>query len=292
MKRFISTLLVLIMVFAMFASTALAMDAGEERVTIGADLTEDEITQIYKDFGVERGTVTEIKVTNANERAYLEGLVPDEKLGHVALSCVYIKTLDEGSGLDITTKNINWCSSDMYKNALTTAGITDAKVMVSAPHNVSGTAALTGIYKAYEDITGTELNDLAKSVGAEELIVTGELAEYIGSEDATQLINELKKILDQTQNMTDDEVLEQIDILAEQYNVSLTDAQKKQVLSLCRQLEKLDVNELKQKLISITETMQKANEAKKTVSAIGESIKTFFSGIGNFFTNLFGKKGD
>ena len=33
----------------------------------------------------------------------------------------------------------------MYKNALTTAGITDADVKVTAPFEASGTAALTGI---------------------------------------------------------------------------------------------------------------------------------------------------
>ena len=38
-----------------------------------------------------------------------------------------------------------------------------AKVIVSAPFAVSGTAALTGVYKAYEDITGQSLSSLAKS---------------------------------------------------------------------------------------------------------------------------------
>lgn len=52
----------------------------------------------------------------------------------------------------------------MYKNALATAGITDAKVLISAPFPVSGTGALTGIYKAYEDMTGVSLNDLAKNL--------------------------------------------------------------------------------------------------------------------------------
>ena len=290
LKKVLAAVMAIIACVGMFAPVASALEAGQQRVTIGADLDDTQRAQIYKDFGLERGTVTELTVTNKNERAYLEGLVPDGKIGSVALSCVYITTLEEGSGLDISTNNINWCTSDMYKNALTTAGITDAKVMISAPFPVSGTAALTGIYKAYEDITGQSLSDLAKSVGAEELIVTGQLAEYIGSEDATEMINQLKGILDQTQNMTDDEVRAEIRRIAEDYNVVITDAQVEQLLGLCRQLEKLDVTELKEKLLSLTQTVQKANQAKQAISNFATGVKNFFTSIGNFFSNLFGGK--
>lgn len=274
----------------LFTPAAYALESGDQRVTIGANLDDAQRAQIYKDFGIERGTVTEIIVTNENEREYLEGLVPDGKIGNVALSCVYITMLEEESGLAITTNNINWCTADMYKNALTTAGISDAKVMISAPFPVSGTAALTGIYKAYEDITGETLSDLAKSVGAEELITTGQLAEYIGSEDATEIINQLKGILDQTQNMTDDEVREEIRRIAKDYNVSITDGQVDQLLKLCRSLEKLDVNELKDKLLSLTETVQKAGKVQESISNFTAGVKDFFASIGTFFSNLFGGK--
>ncbi|HWS30999.1 MAG TPA: DUF1002 domain-containing protein [Clostridia bacterium] len=290
LKKVLAAIMAVIVSVGMFASAAYALETGEQRVTIGANLDEAQRAQIYKDFGIEPGTVTEIIVTNENEREYLEGLVPDGKIGNVALSCVYITTLDEGSGLNISTNNINWCTADMYKNALTTAGISDAKVMISAPFAVSGTAALTGIYKAYEDITGETLSDLAKSVGAEELITTGELAEYIGSEDATEIINQLKGILDQTQNMTDDEVRSEIRRIAKDYNVSITDAQVDQLLKLCRSLEKLDVNELKEKLLSLTETVKKASQVQESINNFTTGVKNFFASVGTFFSNLFGGK--
>ena len=44
---------------------------------IGADISSDEIAQVYKDFGIERGSVTELTVTNSEERTYLEGLVDE-----------------------------------------------------------------------------------------------------------------------------------------------------------------------------------------------------------------------
>ncbi|MEA4970497.1 MAG: DUF1002 domain-containing protein [Candidatus Pelethousia sp.] len=289
MKKWIAAALAGLFLLALVAPV-LALDAGQSRVAIGADLDEAQIEQVYADFGLQRGNVRELTVTNADERAYLEGLVSDKKIGKVALSCVYITTLEQGAGLSISSKNINWCSNEMYVNALTTAGITDAQVMVTAPFAVSGTAALTGIYRAYEDITGTSLSDLAKSIGAEELVVTGELAEYIGSEEAAGLINELKKILDQTQNMSDEDVKAEIRKIAKQYNVEVTDAQVDQLLALCRKLEKLDVDALKKQLISLTETVQKAGKAQAFVSSLGEKVTGFFSSVGQFFSGLFGGK--
>ena len=289
MKRLLSAAMAALLAFSLFSATAFALEEGDSRVTIGADLTDEQKTQIYVDFGLTQGEVQEIIVTNRDERAYLEGVAPEKKIGSVALSCCYITVLGEGTGLQITTKNINWCTSEMYINALTTAGIADAKVMVSAPFPVSGTAALTGIYMAYEQITGQTLNEIAKAVGVEELITTGDLAEYIGSSEATQIINELKNILDQTQTMTDDEVRSEIRNIAQNYNVTLTDAQVDQLLKLCRSLEKLDVDELKDKLVSLANSMEKAKGVAAVITKVGESIKSFFSSIGAFFAKIFGK---
>lgn len=291
MKRIFAFILLAACICSM--GSAFAYEAGEARAVIGANLDQEQVAAVYKDFGIERGSVEEIIVTNADEREYLEGLVDDKKIGSVALSCVYITLLEEGSGLSISTNNINWCTEQMYVNALTTAGITDAKVIVSAPFAVSGTAALTGVYKAYEDITGQSLSNLAKSVGAEELILTGQLAEYIGSEEAAALINELKGILDITETMSDSDVKKEIKKLAEQYNVQVTDAQIDQILKLCRQMEKLDVAELKEKLLSITQTVEKAVTAKQkvndTISTVTDKVTKFIGSVTGFLAELFNK---
>lgn len=254
-----------------------AVEADEQRTTIGADLTQEQVAKIYEDFGIEKGSVKEITVTNADERAYLEGLVDERKIGYVALSCTYIKTLKEGEGTDITIMNINWCTEEMYKNALQTAGITDAVVKITAPKPVSGTAALTGIYKAYEDITGKKLNEDAKETAAQELVITGNLAESIGSDEATQLVNELKKILDQTKDMTDEELRQQIVSIAQSINVTLTDEQIQQLIDLVRSLEKLDIS-------GLTDTINSVGDWFKSV---GEAISDFFKSIGEWFASLF-----
>ena len=291
MKRIIAFVMTAACICSM--GSAFAYQAGEARAVIGANLDQEQVSAVYKDFGIERGSVEEIIVTNADEREYLEGLVDDKKIGSVALSCVYITLLEEGEGLSISTNNINWCTEQMYVNALTTAGITDAKVIVSAPFAVSGTAALTGVYKAYEEITGQSLSNLAKSVGAEELILTGQLAEYIGSEEAAALINELKGILDITETMSDSDVKKEIQKLADQYNVQVTETQIDQILKLCRQMEKLDVAELKEKLLSITQTVEKAVSTKQkvndTISTVTEKVSKFIGSVTGFFAGLFNR---
>jgi uncharacterized protein YpuA (DUF1002 family) len=268
-------------------TSAFAADDNEERTVIGADLTNSDITAVYNAFGIERGSVQELEVTNADERDYLSGYVDDALIGTRAISCVYIEMLPADSGLDVTTSNINWCTPAMYVNALATAGITDAKVVVAAPYEVSGTAGLTGVYIAYEDITGETLDETAKLVGTQELTVTAELADQIGSYDSVEIVNELKLILDETRNMTDDELRGQIGEISEKYNVSLTDTQTDQLISLCRSLEKLNPEELKAKVESVQETIKKMADAKTKVQGFMDTIKNITDAIAEFFQRIF-----
>ena len=135
MKKTISLILAALfgVCLIMPAAMAATIAPGEQRITMGADLSDAQCASIYEFFGVERGTIKELTVTNSEERSYLEGLIPDERLGRVALSCVYITVLDAGSGIKVETNNINWCTEQMYINAMITAGIADASVKVSAP---------------------------------------------------------------------------------------------------------------------------------------------------------------
>ena len=292
MKKSIRILcLILVVCLAASASVfASALNVGDARAVIGADLSDSQISTVYNLFGISRGSVTELRVTNAEERTYLNGLVDSSVIGTRSISCVYIELLGEGSGLQVETSNISWCTKDMYINALVTAGIDDAKVIVAAPFSVSGTAALTGIYKAYEDLTGTGISEEAKLASTQELVVTAELADEIGSYDAVTIVNELKLILDETVNMTDVELRTEIINIANEYNVYLDDGEIGQLIDLCRSLEGLSDDELKAKVESVQNTLQRVAEAKETATGIVSAVRNFFTAIGNFFANLFGRR--
>lgn len=286
MKKLISALLAVCLLAG--AVPALAVDAGEARAVIGANLTDEQIADVYANFGVKRGDVTELRVTNADERKYLEGYVDESVIGTNSISCVYIEVLEEGEGLDVTTSNINWCTSQMYVSALATAGITDAKIIVAAPFEVSGTAALTGVHMAYEDITGEELDETAKLVSTQELTLTAELADQIGSYDSVEIVNELKLLLGETRNMTDEQLRSEIVSIASDFGVTLTDTQIDQLISLCRALEKLNPDELKEKVESVQNTIAKLGQAKETVSNFFTSVKNVWNSIVDFFKGIFG----
>lgn len=279
-----------IMMAVMISFTSLPSKAdgeGEARVVLGADLSEQEILGIYEDFGISRGSVTELTVTNQEERTYLTGLVPDEKIGSRSLSSIYILTTSQEAGLEVTTYNINWCTEAIYKNALMTAGVEHAKVVVSAPFGVSGTAALTGIYKAYEDMTGTPLSQMAKEVAAEELVMTSTLADAIGSEAATALVNELKMVLDETKDMSDQALRDLIIQLAKDQNVTLTDSDIDQLISLVRSLEKLDIGALKDKLDEVARTLEQVKKASQGMSGILEKAGDILSNLGDMISDFF-----
>ena len=287
MKKLISFILTAAMLFGM--TTAFAIDEGEARTVIGADITQTQKASVYKTFGISEGDVKELTVTNAEERQYLDGVVDAAVIGTHSISCVYIKVLAAGKGLDVSTSNISWCTKDMYRNALTTAGIDDAQVIVTSPiQGISGTAALTGIYKAYEDITGTKLDTTAKLAGTQELVTTAELADEIGSTDAVTIVNELKEILGETKTMSDDELRAEIQRLADENKIKITDSQIDQLMSLTRQLEKLDTNQLKQKVEEFQSTARKLAGAKDKVSKFAASFGDFLQSVGSFFSGLFG----
>ncbi len=287
-KRLVSLLLAVAVIMSL--GTAAWADNTQSRTVIGADLTDEQISSVYNMFGVKRGDVIELRVTNQEERSYLEGYVDQSIIGTHSISCVYVQLLNQDEGMDVTTTNITWCTPEMYMSALTTAGITDAKIVVAAPFEVSGTAALTGVYKAYEDMTGKPLDELAKAVSTQELTVTGELAKELGSLESTAIVNDLKLILSETAKMTDADIKEQINLIAARYNVTLTDKQVSQLVALCRSLEGLDADSLHSRVENLQSTLNKFSEAKThvigfvdRVKKVVTSIKEFFERVGDIF---------
>ena len=255
---------------------------------IGANLSDEQVAQVYDYFGIKRGSVTELTVTNAEERRYLEGLVSEAVIGRNSISCVYVELLNEGSGINVSTYNISWCTADMYKSALETAGISDARIIVAAPFEVSGTAALTGIYKAYEHLTGNELNSDAKQVSTEELTLTGELSDLIGSEDAAAVIREVKDILNETGKMSDEDLRAEIKQIASDYGLVLNDSELSRIIQWSRRLEKLDIDSIVENVNKIQETVGKVSKAKDDVVSFAAKVHNFFVTVSGYIDTIKG----
>ncbi len=281
-KKFITAVIMICFMVTAFAMPAMAA-TKDSRVTLGADLTDEQVAKVYGFFRINRGDVPEIQVTNEEERKYLAGLVPEEKIGNVALSCTYIEMANSG-GINLETYNINWATEQMYKNALATAGIENARVIVAAHKEVSGTGALAGIYKAYEDMTGKKIDENLKEVAAEELVVTGDLQNVLG-EASPEFVNDLKAKLAQTKNMSDGEIRQLIVDTAAEYNAELTADQIEQILGLIKKMNDLGMDP--ETFIQLAQT---GESMKEGATGFFESVGGFFQGIGDFFGGLFGGK--
>lgn len=282
-RKIMSYILIIALVLAL--PVVANADNVQSRAVIGADLTPEQVELVYQAFGVQQGSVIQLSLTNAEEREYLEGYVDSAIIGTRSISCVYV-ALYGGTGMNVTTSNITWCTPEMYISALATAGITDANIIVAAPFEVSGTAALAGIYKAYEDMTGQKLDSVAKLVSTQELTITGELAQEIGSMDSTSIVQELKLMLDETKTMTDEQLRQQITLIAAQYNVSLTDTQINQLISLCRSLETLDGDALKSRVEEVQNTLNKVADAKTQVVGFVTTVKKVVTSVTEFIDKI------
>ena len=276
-KKIIS--LVLALMLAVTAMPAALAD-GEWKVTLGGDLSEAQREEVLEMLGISEDEVQLFTVTIDEEKALLGDLVPAEKIGSRSLSCASVRPLAEGDGIQVTTQNINWVSESMYASALATAGIKDAEVKVACPVKVSGTAALAGIFKAYEATSG-ELSEVAKEVAAEELVTTGELGDIIGQEQAAQLIALVKqKILELGYNKAEN-VRPVVIEVARELNITLTEEQIDTITNLIVTIANMDIDPA-----ALAEQVQKINDSLKGLAETSEKAMSFVESIRDFFNNL------
>lgn len=132
---------------------------GQSIAIMGADLTDEDRKVVLRLIGIEESDFaqfTVVPVTIEQEHAYLDATIDPNLIGNASKSCLLITSTAPGSGLNISMYNINYCTEDMYREALQSVGITDANVVIAAARTSAGTSALTGIYLAPQYLTGTE----------------------------------------------------------------------------------------------------------------------------------------
>lgn len=287
MKTKLLTLLVAVMVFIFPTASFADVIEGESIVTLGENLTEAQKQQLLKEMNAPSDAQI-ITVSNAEEHKYLEGIVPKAQIGTRAISSSMITYTKKGSGLIVQANNINWVTDAMYTNALITAGLKDAKVQITAPFNVSGTAALTGLMKAYETTSGTKIPDEVKKVANEEMVQTAKLGDEIGEEKAIQLVTTVKEEIAKEQPKTEEDLRSLIQKVADQLGITLTDEQFNNLVALFEKMKNLNID--------WDQVGSQLNKAKEHVSSFLSSeegqgfldrLKDLFSSFIDFIKSLF-----
>lgn len=218
-------------------------------LALGADLTDAQLQIVLDEMGITKEDLVNynvVYITNEEEHEYLDGYIDSSVIGTNALSCVMVKETDAGSGLRLTTININYCTINMYRNALITAGVENADILVVGPFPLSGTAALIGAMKAYEEMTGEELEEEAKTAALAELVISGEL---VSSGETEEEADKMQEVIDYIKaeviagDISDwDDILEIIEKAESEYGITLTDEQKEKIADLMQKIADLDID--------------------------------------------------
>ena len=253
-----------------------AMADASKVVTLGADLTDEQKNTMMNYFKADASQVQVISVTNQDEHDLLGKYIPSEQIGTRTLSCAYVKPTQSG-GIKVRTANLNYVTCNMIATALSTAGVTNCEVVAACPYEVSGTGALTGVMKAYESASGPELDSTKKDLAAKEVVVTGDVAQQVGQDNATNIINQAKMqiIGDNIQNA--DEIYNIVYNIAEQNGVSLSQDEIDTIVSLLQQIaqQNYDIQEMKQTLANIQQNLEQSKaeaEGQPTPTPIESNV--------------------
>ena len=242
-------------------------------VTLGANLSDEQKNDMYEYFGTSADKVETIEVTNDDERKYMEGIATESQIGTRTYSCSYVEPTESG-GIQVKTANLTFVTSSMVASTLTTSGVENCNVVAASPIEVSGTGALTGIMMAYETASGETLDEGQKEAATEELVTTGELADAIGQEEATDLMNNIKQEVIEEGITDKDEIQDVVEDNADNLNITLTQEQLDKIVALMEKISQYDydVKALKDTLENL------AGKSEGFFAKIWNSIKGFFGG--------------
>ena len=293
-KKTAALLAAIMMLMAPVTVMADSIDTSSNKpyISLGADLNSTEMETVLQLLGVseeELSNYTVVKITNSMEHEYLDSYMSSSLIGSRALSSVLVRGEKEGYGIKVTTKNISYCTVGMYQNALATAGITNADITVVGPFKISGTAGLVGVIKAYENMTGEQVDEEKVEAATNELVVTSDIAENIGdSEKAEELVGFIKNEVT-SNDYTEEEMSALVDEAASEMQVSLSDEDKQNILNLMDKVKGLDIDvtQLQEQVEGLYSKLQgmdlhinlDSEETKSFLSNLWDKIVGFFNDL-------------
>ena len=241
----------------MIGGTSLPVMADATKVvTLGADLTDAQKQTMMNYFKANPSEVQILTITNQDERNHLGAYIPLAQIGTRTLSCAYVKPTQSG-GIRVRTANLNYVTGNMIASTLSTSGVTNCEVIAACPFEVSGTGALTGIQMAYETATGTQLDPVKKDLAVQEIVVTGNVANQVGNNDATRLVNDAKIEVLQNEVHNESEIYNIVNNICYENNIVVNET---------------TVNEIVELLVNISEQNYNYEEISTTLENVNNNV--------------------
>lgn len=269
-------------------------------IAFGQDLKASEKQKVLQGFGISESDLSNyktIEITNQEEHDYLGDYIDSKVIGSRALSSVMVVKTEKGSGIQVETKNITYCTSGMYCNALVTAGLEDAQVTVVGPFGISGTSALVGAMKAYSVMTGKEISESTMDAATDELVTTAELADTIGdSEKVEQLVAAVKQKVFADNLTTKDDIHDAVQASANALDLNLSDDDVNKITDMMEKVSKVDVDvdAIKEQAKDIYNKLKDSGidfgkvDTQGLADKVGNFFSNIFDAVKDFFTGLFG----
>jgi uncharacterized protein YpuA (DUF1002 family) len=285
-KKFLIGLLILSLFTLPVQALADAV-VGDKIVTLGENLTEEQKQVLLTEM--EAPTDVEVvTVSNDEEHKYLGEYIPKGQIGSKAISSSIITIDEPQTGLKVKTNNITWVTDAMYTNALITAGVKDATIYITAPFDVSGTAALTGLIKAYELSSDQAIPEDIKKLANEEMVKTAELGNKLGTEEAAALMAKIKEEMAKNAPQTDEELRAIIEAAAAELGVTLTEEEINSLIALFNKMKELNIdwNQVGDQLTIAKEkltTFLQSEEGQTFLTKFQEFLVSFIDAIKALF---------
>ena len=290
-RKLVFSLLLIIGMFIGMATPALAV--SDSILIFGEKLNDSQRQEVRSKLGISKdGAQQEVDVTGEDYASFINGN-PNANMYSSAL----IKLENNGEGLVVnivTPENITKVTSEMYENALLTAGAEDVTVDIVSPIAVTGHSALTGIYKAY-DVEGAELDKERMELANDELEVATDLAENedVSEEDVSTLLTEIKQMIADQNPVTREEVEQIVSEQLSKLEINLSEQDRQRLIDLFDRMRELDIDfgKVKDQLKQIADNVANKAEELGLDQGFWEKVAAFigdiFNALGNFFKNLF-----
>ncbi|MGL5417749.1 MAG: DUF1002 domain-containing protein [Clostridium sp.] len=259
-------------------------------ISIGANLNSQQQQEMLQYFNAPNGSYEKIMINNQEEQQELQGIVPESEIGTRTISCAYVQPTSSG-GINVKTANLTYVTASMISNALTTAGIYNANVIAAAPFPVSGTGALTGIMTGYEKATGQTISPEKKQLANKEMQVTSNIASdpNVGQTKAAAVVNGVKAKVIQNGNQDSSQVAQTINNVTNNYGVSLTPAQEKDLNNVMVGISQQNYNksEMEKTLDHMQEQLNKVLDQQGQLNGFMNKLEVHFDSFVNWVKGIF-----
>lgn len=287
MKKLIAGILLLLMVISpIYGASGFAVTFGEATYNNPSwKASTLSYFQSHTDKNINSATTKVITASEVNQVA--KGITGRTySSSQIYSSAMVDLSYNNGIKIVVDKSKIGVVTPKMYANALKSSGIENGYVVVTAPVQSSGEAALTGVLKSYEIAVGAQIPESAKKAATEELYTESQIANQTGQnpDNIANLFEQVKNEA-QKQNLQDPAQIKIIVInIANNMNININDQQAQQIADAIANSQKVQGD-----LVGFKQQLQNATNQATQAGGILDQIMNYLRGIYDYVMGLMGQ---